>query len=183
MLKLKYILPVIVIFVSIWYISPNIENKNYNFTLQGIDGKVQLSDFKHKNIIIYFGYLNCPDVCPTTLSTINNALDKLSIQEKNSIQVIFVSIDPDRDKPKEIDSYVKYFISSAIGLTGTKENLDKLRGIYGVYYVKEKSSSVMEYTMSHTSNLYFFKTRNRFFKKISEYNNENKIYTTIQKML
>lgn len=173
----------LIVFFIISYIVPYFENQKYNFTLQGSSGQVSLSDFKNKNVIIFFGYLSCPDVCPTTLSTISNAFKKLSIQEKNNFAVIFVSIDPDRDKPDEIDSYVQYFIPSGIGLTGDKDTLDSLREAYRVYYVKDKSTSAMGYTISHTTAIYFFKTRNRFHKRLSQHDDEAQIYNTMKEIL
>ena len=80
--------------------------KNYDFTGKGVNGAVSLKSFEGKNKIIYFGYTSCPDVCPATLGILSGVLNEL---KRDDIVVIFVTLDPERDEPKNVDEYAKYF--------------------------------------------------------------------------
>ena len=99
------------------------ENFGGDFSLTGPEGKtVSLEDFRNKVVLIYFGYTFCPDVCPITLS--NLKLLMLDLGEKaEDVQVIFISIDPERDTYQKLKDYVPYFHPTFIGLTGSEADL------------------------------------------------------------
>ena len=126
--------------------------KNFggDFSLTGPEGKtVSLEDFRNKVVLIYFGYTFCPDVCPITLS--NLKLLMLSLEEKaEDVQVIFISIDPERDTYQKLKDYVPYFHPTFIGLTGSEADLASVAKKYQTFYLKQKVESEAGYLMAHT---------------------------------
>ena len=131
------------------------EKRGGDFTLYGKDGAVNLSDFRDKVVAIYFGYTQCPDVCPTNLAFLGASLKKLSEKELENVQSIFVSVDPGRDTPELLADYTQYFHPQMIGISGTPEMVDPIVAAYGAYYEKVSySNSAMMYGISHTSETY-----------------------------
>ncbi len=129
------------------------------FTLFGKDGAVSLADFKGKVVAIYFGYTQCPDVCPTNLALLGNALKQLSEDELKRFQGIFISVDPGRDSPESLVQYTHYFHPKIIGLSGAPADLDPVVAQYGAYYEKiSYSNSALLYGISHTSETYIVST-------------------------
>ena len=131
------------------------EKRGGDFTLYGIDGAVNLSDFRDKVVAIYFGYTQCPDVCPTNLALLGDGLKKLTKKELDNIQGIFISVDPGRDTPELLADYTRHFHPKIIGISGTPEMVDPIVATYGAYYEKiSYSNSAMMYGVSHTSETY-----------------------------
>ena len=131
------------------------DKRGGDFTLYGKDGEVSLSDFKDKVVAIYFGYTQCPDVCPTNLAFLGAGLKKLSEKELDSVQGIFISVDPGRDTPELLADYTHYFHPKIIGISGTPKMVDPIVAAYGAYYEKiSYSNSAMMYGISHTSETY-----------------------------
>lgn len=145
--------------VAFLYVVPMIERDRYDFTLKGAGGPVSLSDFRGKKAVaVYFGYTYCPDICPTTFTTLSLAMQKLSEEEAGQMQILFVSVDPRRDTPQSLKEYVEYFYPSFIGVTGTQEQIDEVVRKYEgtAYKFIEEGSDAMGYTVGHTSFVYFF---------------------------
>jgi len=113
----------------------------------------RLSDQKGKIVLLFFGYTSCPDVCPTTLAELNLVLDGLG-NKAESVEVIFVSVDPERDTPEKIQKYVEHFNSEFVGLSGSVEELQSIWTNYGVYREKVESDSALGYTVNHTARTY-----------------------------
>lgn len=125
------------------------------FTLDGKQGPVSLSDFKNKNVILYFGFTHCPDVCPLSLSNLGAHFKKLPASIKNDLQVIFISVDHRRDKPEGVHSYASHFDSSFIGVTGNEDAIKGITKKYGVIFeYEEMPESELKYTVNHTSRYY-----------------------------
>ena len=125
-----------------------------DFTLFQGANPVSLSDFRGRLVVMYFGFASCPDVCPTTLTIIASALRQLAPEELESVQPIFISIDPERDQGEKLDAYATYFHPSFIGITGTPEEVQKVANQYGGFFIKVESDSVLEYLVEHTSKTY-----------------------------
>jgi len=125
-----------------------------NFTLFQGDKPVRLSDFHGKLVVMYFGFTSCPDVCPTTLTIIASALRQLTPEELESVQPVFISIDPERDQGETLDAYATYFHPSFIGITGTPDEVQKVANQYGGFFIKVESDSALEYLVEHTSKTY-----------------------------
>ncbi|HUJ04150.1 MAG TPA: SCO family protein [Rhizomicrobium sp.] len=117
------------------------------------DGKtVSAKDFRGREVLLYFGYTNCPDVCPTTLANITAALNRLGARAKD-LRVLFVTVDPDRDKLSVLDAYVKAFSPEMVGLRGDADALAKLARRYRVAYSVDAGPP---YEVSHSSAVFFF---------------------------
>lgn len=113
-----------------------------HFTLEEIRGKVA---------ILFFGFTHCPDVCPTTLLEIQHLLAKLG-EQADEVSVLFVSVDPQRDSPDKLASYVEYFSKNIIGLTGTDEQIKAVLKRYNSTAKIDGESD--NYTVEHTANLF-----------------------------
>ena len=179
---------IIVIALGVFVLMPYLEEqktiKHYTFELDSSEGKVKLSDFQGKIPIIYFGYMYCPDICPTSLSVIASALNQLPKDKAEHFQLIFISVDPNRDTPKALKEYAHYFYPSSIGLTGTEKYLKEISQNYGAYYAKEyDSNSTQEYTVAHTSFIYIMDTKGKLVHKLSHTQNAKDVYTTLLEML
>ena len=126
------------------------------FELVGESGPVKLSDFEdQKLVLMFFGYTQCPDVCPISLTNVARAIKQLSPEQAEQVQGMLVSLDPKRDTPKILSNYVSFFNESFIGLTGTKEQIDRVVQQYGaVYRIVDLEDSAMEYGVDHSSRLY-----------------------------
>lgn len=126
------------------------------FTLTDQDGKtVTDADFTGKYRIVYFGYTYCPDVCPTDLTKIGAALRTLDKQAPRTVQKIvplFITVDPERDKPAQLKEYVGNFHPRLIGLTGTPRAIAQVAKEYAVAYMKQPTPS--GYLMGHTQVAY-----------------------------
>ena len=125
-----------------------------DFTLFQGDKPVSLSDFHGKLVVMYFGFASCPDVCPTTLSIIASALRQLTPEELETVQPVFISIDPERDQGEKLTAYATYFHPGFIGITGTPDEVQKVANQYGGFFIKVESDSALEYLVEHTSKTY-----------------------------
>jgi len=125
-----------------------------NFTLTNQDGRAfQLSDLRGRVVLLFFGYTSCPDACPTTLSKLAKVY-KLLGPERDRVVTLFVSVDPGRDTPRVLKDYLRYFRVNALGLTGTKEEIDRVVAQYGARYEIEKADSAAGYHINHSTDLY-----------------------------
>ena len=123
------------------------------FRLTDQNGKtVSDADFRGRYMLIYFGYSFCPDVCPTTLSVMAQALDKLG-GESRRVTPIFITVDPERDTPQVLGDYMKAFGPNFVGLTGSAAAIKDVEKKYRVYAVK-KPLEKGAYGMDHSSVLY-----------------------------
>lgn len=125
---------------------------SYDFTLTGGNGEVSLSDFRGKLVLIYFGYTFCPDICPATLGNVNQALKQIGSKAED-VQLIMVSLDPQRDTPEKLEQYVAHFNPTFIGITGTQEQVDTVTSLYGIFYEKKEGSEATNYLIDHTATL------------------------------
>ncbi len=126
-----------------------------DFTLQSADGAYTLSNHPDKLNIIYFGYTQCPDICPTSLSVMAHAFKQLPEDELSQLQGILISVDPERDTLQHLKSYTQFFHPQIIGLTDTPEKILALSRKYGAFYQKAQiDNSAMGYTVDHTSIFY-----------------------------
>ena len=140
------------------------------FTLVDQTGKtVTEADFRGKWMLIYFGYTYCPDVCPTALTTMVDALDQLGDKAKNVVPV-FVTIDPERDTPGHLADYVAAFSPQMVGLTGAPQQIAAAAKAYRVYYAKAKDSgSSSAYLMDHSSIVYLVDPEGKFRQHFSSH--------------
>lgn len=126
------------------------------FTLTDHTGeRVSEKDFRGQYKLVFFGFTNCPDICPTELTVMTNALNRLGEGQAKKVTPIFISIDPERDSVEKMASYVSNFHERLVGLTGSPAEIAEVAKAYRVYYsqVKNESSSA-GYTVDHSSNVY-----------------------------
>ncbi len=139
------------------------EREAPNFTLTDHNGsEVSLSDFEGKVVLIFFGYTSCPDICPMTMSVVDNVVDNLG-DKGDQVQVLFVSVDPERDTQEKLKSYMEYFNDSFIGLSGTSEEIDEVADDYNVFYEKEYVDSASDYLIGHNSSVLLITPKGEIF--------------------
>jgi len=128
-----------------------------DFSLLDVDGKTRtLADFKGKVVVMFFGYTQCPDVCPTTLTEMQQAMVLLGPQA-DKVQVLFVTVDPARDTAAILKQYVPSFDPRFIGLRPADEAaLEKVTKDFKIYYKKVPGLSPGSYTIDHTAGSYVF---------------------------
>ena len=135
------------------------------FSLVNQDGRsVSETDFRDRQLLVFFGYVYCPDVCPTTMSTVTAALEQMGPQAAG-IQPLFISVDPQRDTPEVLKSFIENFHPSIVGLTGSPEQIAAIAKSYHAYYMKviEGEEEADEgYLMYHISNLYLMAPGGKF---------------------
>jgi protein SCO1/2 len=137
------------------------------FVLEDGNGKqVTDRDFRGKYMLIYFGYTFCPDVCPTTLNEVADALDQLGAKAAQ-LQPIFITVDPKRDTPEVIKQYAATFSPRFIGLTGSDEQIANVAREYRVYYAEHRTGpGPNDYAMDHSSVLYLMGPDGKFIAPI-----------------
>ena len=125
---------------------------NSSFELTSHLGKsTKIKDFEGKVVAIFFGFTYCPDICPTTMYELKAIKDSLG-DDGDKLQVVFVSLDPERDTIKLMESYIPSFDSSFIGLTGSGDNIKKIASQYKIFY--QKVGKGKNYTIDHSSAIY-----------------------------
>ena len=119
---------------------------------------VTLETFRGKLVVLFFGYTHCPDVCPTTLTDMAQALKLLPADVAAKIQVLFVTVDPERDTPETLKGYVPYFNSKFLGLYGTQAQVEEVAREFKVVYRKHVEPGASGYLVDHSAGSYVFDT-------------------------
>jgi len=133
----------------------------HDFRLTDHNGKPRtLEDFRGKVVVIFFGYTQCPDVCPTTLSDLAATLQKLGA-DANRVQVLFVTIDPERDTPELLSQYVPAFNPTFLGLYGDAAATAATAREFKVLYQKQPGSTPGNYSMDHSAGTFIFDPQGR----------------------
>jgi protein SCO1/2 len=127
-----------------------------DFTVRGSDGKeLKLSSFRGKLVVLEFGYTSCVDVCPVSLAMLAQARKQLGAQA-SQVQVIYVTVDPERDTAERMRRYLGAFDPAILGATGTPEQMAKVRKDYGISATRKMiDGSKTDYVIGHSSYLYF----------------------------
>jgi protein SCO1 len=103
------------------------------FTLEAADrGAVSLSDFRGQTVLLFFGYPQCPDVCPLTLAKLRLAMEQLG-DRRRDVQVLLITVDPEEDSPARLREYLQHFDLAFVGLSGTRRELEAVAAAYGAY--------------------------------------------------
>ena len=119
-----------------------------------------LSDFKGKVVVVFFGFVQCPDVCPTTLSTLRQVRDRLGA-DGDKLQVVFITVDPERDTKEVLSQYVPAFHPSFVGLYGDAAATERVAREFRVLYAKNPGKTPTSYTMDHSAGIFIFDTQGR----------------------
>ena len=161
---------VVLVGLMVWRAAPP-GSSSSSAAAAGIGGPFQLvnqqgrpvdqSLLKGKWSAIFFGYTYCPDVCPTTLQTLGGASDQLGAKAKQ-FQVVFITVDPQRDTPKQLNDYLTgaAYSKGVIGLTGSDDQIAAVTKAYGVY--SQKQGTGADYTVNHSSAIYLMNPKGQF---------------------
>ena len=141
-----------------WLKPPNLHGmmlqaheRAFDFSLTHADGRViKLSDYRGKIVLLYFGYTFCPDVCPATLAQVKGAYDALG-SDADRVQLIMISVDPERDTPEKTQTYVEQFDPRFLGLTGDIDTVTRIATAFGVVFEKHAGSEASGYLIDHTA--------------------------------
>jgi protein SCO1/2 len=132
-----------------------------NFALTDHNGTPRtLADFRGRAVVVFFGYTKCPDACPTTLATLAEAMKKLG-PEADRVQVVMISVDPERDTPELLKLYVPAFDPRFLGLYGDAQATARTAKEFKVIYQKVPGSAPGTYTMDHSAGTYMFDPQGR----------------------
>jgi protein SCO1/2 len=154
------------------------------FTLENGSGKpVTDRDFRGKYMLVYFGYTFCPDVCPTTLNAVADAMDKLGAASAR-IQPLFITVDPKRDTPAVVKQYAAAFGPNIQGLTGTVDQIAQVAKEYRVYYAEHRTGpGPDDYSMDHSSVLYFMGPDGAFLAPVRADQSGDEIAASLRKLM
>jgi protein SCO1 len=154
------------------------------FTLEDGTGKpVTDKDFRGKYMLVYFGYTFCPDVCPTTLNAVADAMDKLG-PAASRIQPLFITVDPKRDTPAVVKQYAAAFGPSIQGLTGTPDQIAAVAKEYRVYYAEHRTGpGPNDYSMDHSSVLYLMSPTGSFIAPVRADESGDEIAANLKKLM
>lgn len=143
---------------AVTFTNADLTGANYaqDFALTDHHGKPRtLADFKGKLVVMFFGYTQCPDVCPTTMAEMANVMKQLGAQA-DQVQVLFVTIDPARDTQELLSHYVPAFDARFLGLYGDAAATAKVAKQFKVFYAKVEGQTPDSYSMDHTAGSYVF---------------------------
>jgi protein SCO1/2 len=157
-----------------------------------IGGSFELMDqygnsFSENNLIdkyslLFFGYTFCPDICPNTLSTVAEVYDSLSPSLRSSLQVIFVTVDPQRDTADVMQEYMAAFHADFIGLRGTDDALKQMARAYKIYYTRGEGEGA-DYLMNHSGFVYLMGPQGEFLKHWPHHVKVQTLRDDLQKIL
>jgi protein SCO1/2 len=132
-----------------------------DFILQGPQGPVALADYRGQVVLLYFGYTYCPDVCPTSLALIAQALSGLEASERQQVQALLISVDPQRDSADRLQEYAPFFHPTLIGLSGTPAEIARVAAQYGASYQAQPPNAQGQYSVDHSSATYLIDTQGK----------------------
>ncbi len=155
-----------------------------DFRLESPGGPLDLSDLRGQVVLLYFGYTWCPDICPTNLAFIANALKALSPKELDRVQGLFVSVDPERDDARRLAEYTGYFHPKIRGVTGTPDEIAAAARLYGATYRRtEQTNSAMGYTVDHSAYTYVIDPQGRLARTLDHATPSDRIAAVIREVL
>ena len=184
------IISFIIILVLTFLFAEYLSRKNAPQKLSEIINKVNLIDhngqpfksasLKNKPSLLFFGFTNCPEICPTTLADLSEITKEVTLSV-NAINIIFVTLDPKRDTKNHLKNYIEYFDGNIIGLTGNKFDIKKFADNWGVFYETVKTTN-NNYTLNHTATVFMIDELGNFRGTISWGENENSIIQKINNL-
>ncbi len=184
---IKYLLSIIIALLLIFLINPFYQSyklkEKYNFKVQSQNAKLSLDSFKGKVLVVYFGYMSCPDVCPTSLHYLSQVLQTFPKKDQDDFRGLFISLDPTRDTLKNLVSYTKYFNPHFLGATTNTKDINKIVKRYGAHYEKVYlKNSALGYSIAHTSYFYIFNKKGKFIAQINHFVQPKKLRKILVKL-
>ena len=184
------IISFVIILIMTFLFAEYLSRKNAPEKLSEIISKVNLIDhngqafknttLKNKPSLLFFGFTNCPEICPTTLADLSQITKEVTSND-DSINIIFVTLDPKRDNKEHLKDYIQYFDGNIIGVTGNKIEIKEFADNWGVFYetVKTKNNN---YTLNHTATVFMIDELGNFKGTISWGENETSIIQKINNL-
>lgn len=161
---------------------PELTKFGANFNLVKTDGTpVSGSDLNGRPHLVFFGFTNCPEICPTTLFEATNWMDTLGPQA-DKLDIYFITVDPERDTPEFLAEYLAPFDNRIIGLSGSVEEIDKAAKSFHIYYRKVKLDDG-DYTVDHTASVFLIKADGSFMGTIAYQENEDTVIEKLKRLL
>lgn len=154
-----------------------------NFALTDHTGKPRtLADFRGKAVVMFFGYTQCPDVCPTNMSNMREVMGKLG-PDARRVQMLFMTVDPERDTPALLAQYVPAFHPDFLGLYADAATTTATAKEFKVFFVKQPGSTPTTYTVDHTAGSYVFDTRGKLRLYVKHGETPEKIAADLKQLL
>ncbi|MFQ5582341.1 MAG: SCO family protein [Mariprofundaceae bacterium] len=186
--------PIIVIVISLGLVSFGLYQLNRmpespypqikaEFALKGPDGSLSSSDLRGKVGLIFFGYTQCPDVCPATLVNIGATLKLLDESELKKLRPIFISLDPGRDTPEKAAKYAAFFHPAIIGLSGNMEEVNAAKKSFLIAMEKEKPDSANKYIINHSTYIFLMRPDGKIGELLGHADKPEKIAAAIRRWL
>ena len=184
------IISFVIILVLTFLFAEYLSRKNAPEKLSDIINKVNLIDhngqpfksatLKNKPSLLFFGFTNCPEICPTTLADLSEITKEITLND-DSINIIFVTLDPKRDNKEHLKDYIEYFDGNIIGVTGNKIEIKVFADNWGVFYETIKTTD-NNYTLNHTATVFMIDKLGNFRGTISWGENESSIIQKINNL-
>lgn len=121
-----------------------------DFVLQSAAGPVDTRQLRGQVLLVYFGYTNCPDICPASLAAAGQALNLLTADERAKVKLMMISVDPERDTPAHLQTYTAYFHAGMLGVTGSRAEVDAVARSFGAGYARQPAKADGSYAVDHT---------------------------------
>lgn len=154
-----------------------------DFVLQTVDGPFDTKMLRGKVLLVYFGYTNCPDICPASLATGGMALNALTAEEREKVRLLMISVDPERDSLQHLKEYTGFFHPQMLGATGTPAEIAKIAGSFGAGYVKQAAKADGSYAVDHTVSTYVVGPDGKLAAVLDLGVTTDKLLTTIRQLL
>ncbi len=154
------------------------------FTLNGIDGEVSLSDFRGKIVVMYFGFLNCQEVCLNSMTVLQTSLLRLPAEQLDQVRVLLVSIDPERDSNEDLAEFTRRFHENIIGLRGSQREIDAVTADYGAHYeITDADRNDPGYLFRHSSRYYVINQAGELVDAMRHSTTPNELITRIRSLM
>lgn len=154
-----------------------------DFVLQTADGPLDSKSLRGKVMLVYFGYTNCPDICPASLAAGGQALKTLSADERKRVKLIMISVDPERDSVQHLKEYTAFFHPEMLGATGSPQEIATLAKAYGAGYLKQAAKADGSYAVDHTTATYVVGPDGKLAQVIELNAGSEAIVTAVRKLL
>ena len=184
------IISFVIILIMTFLFAEYLSRKNAPEKLSEIISKVNLIDhngqafksntLKNKPSLLFFGFTNCPEICPTTLADLSQIIKEVTLND-DSINIIFVTLDPKRDNKEHLKDYIQYFDGNIIGVTGNKIEIKEFADNWGVFYETIKTTN-SNYTLNHTATVFMIDALGNFRGTIAWGENEPSIIQKINNL-
>ena len=154
-----------------------------DFVLQSADGVVDSKAMRGKVMLIYFGYTHCPDVCPASLAAGGQAMKSLTPAERARVRMLMVSVDPERDSVKHLKEYTAFFHPDMRGVIGSPQQIADLAKAFGAGYIRQPAAADGSYAVDHTTATYVVDREGKLAAVLDLGVSNDKIVSTIRKLL